>query len=150
VQRLPSLHSPAPMAACRLVVAGLVLGSGRAEAQVTGSFSDPLTPSLTSDPAEPPRFEKTDSRSLAQADQPTTFAPASGAGKPKPKTQSSTQPIATGTAAAQVRSPFQQPISPLSGEPLAAAPGDPNAAAAGTPAGGARSHLQAEDATRPV
>ncbi len=68
------------MAAWLLVAAGLVLASARAEAQVTGSFTDPLAPELTSDPADPPRFEHVDSRSLAQADRPTTFVPASGAG----------------------------------------------------------------------
>jgi len=148
VQRLPSLRSPAPMAACLLAAAGLVLGGARAEAQVTGTFADPLTPELTTDPADPPRFERDGSRSLRKADQPTTFAPASGAGvtgfdstnarkKAKPKNETkpgtSAQPIAPGTAVPPAPSRYQQPLPPLSGEPLAAAPGDPDAAAPGTP-----------------
>jgi hypothetical protein len=132
------------MAACLLVAAGLVLASARAEAQVTGSFTDPLAPKLTTDPADPPRFEQVDARSLAQADRPTSFVPASGAGvtgfdstnarktvRANPKSQTGAQPIVPGLP--QVRSPYQQPIPALPGEPLAAAPGDPNAAATGTP-----------------
>jgi hypothetical protein len=144
VQRLPRLRPTAPRARWLLVAAGLALGAPQAGAQVTGSFSDPLTPQLTSDPADPPRFEKADGRSLAQADQPTTFAPASGAGvtgfdstnarkKAKPDAPSGVRRFETGTAALQGRPPYQQPIPPLPGDPLAAAPGDPDAAAAGTP-----------------
>jgi hypothetical protein len=140
VQRLPSLRPPAPMAACLLVAAGLVVGGVRAEAQVTGSFTDPLVLELTSDPADPPRFEKDGSPARARTGQPATFAPASGAGvtgfdstnarrkarpKPEDETKSSAQPIAPGTAALQVRSPYQQPIPPLPGEPGVAAPGTP-------------------------
>lgn len=150
MQRLPSLRPPAPMAACLLVAAGLVVSGMRAEAQVTGSFTDPLFPDLTSDPADPPRFEKDDNRTCWRADQPTTFAPASGAGVtgfdstnarkkagPKPEQETgrktSAQPIAPRTAAVQVRSPYQQPIPPQPGEPLAAAPVDSTVAAPGTP-----------------
>lgn len=129
------------MAAWLLVATGLALGAQDAVAQVTGSFSDPLTPEPISDPADPPRFEKTDSRRLAQADQPTTFAPASGAGVTGFDSTNTGKRVrlrpdnrkAGAEAAGQALSPYQQPILPLPGEALAAAPGDPDAAAAGTP-----------------
>lgn len=139
--RLASLRPAAPYGVGLLVAACLELGGAPAAAQVTGSFTDPLLPKLT-DPADPPRFERIDNRSAGKADQPSTFAPASGAGttgfdstnarsKARPKTKPQTKarpgapPIAPGTAAAQARSPYQQPIPELPSEPLAAAPGVP-------------------------
>src|SRR3954470_6906686 len=93
---------------CALLGACVVLGGGQASAQLAGS--DPLAPKLESDPRKPPRFQTAAPRPLAQADQPTTFAPAPGAGdtgfdasnagkkKPKPKANGVTAPDAAAAA----------------------------------------------------
>ena len=100
---------------CALLAACVVLGSGQTSAQLAGS--DPLAPKLESDPRKPPRFQTAAPRPLAPAEQPTTFAPAPGAGdtgfdatntgkkKPKPKRNGVAEPA----AAPPKPSPYQTP-----------------------------------------
>jgi hypothetical protein len=114
-----------------LLAACVVLGGGQASAQLAGS--DPLVPKLESDPRKPPRFQ-TAPRPIAQADQPTTFAPAPGAGdtgfdatnsgkkKPKPKANGVTGPAAAATAVPSKTSPYQTPPPGAADDALAAAP----------------------------
>ena len=77
MQRLPLHRSVAP---CGLLVAAcIVLASGEAVAQMAAP--DPLTPRLSTDPRNPPRFQKFNRPGLVQLGPPAAFAPpASGAG----------------------------------------------------------------------
>jgi hypothetical protein len=127
-----------------LIAAGLALASTNARAQVTGSFSDPLSPTPDTDPRQPPHFERITPPSLAQSDAPSTFTLRSDAiGKtgfdstnarkkrkrkaaPKRDAQraSDPQPLAEAPPPA-APSPYQQPVPPLGASALAAAPGEP-------------------------
>jgi len=68
-----------------LLATCVALGAGQASAQTAMVNPDPLAPNLQTDPRKPPRFQNS-LPPLAQAGQPTTFAPftllapASGAG----------------------------------------------------------------------
>lgn len=116
----------------------LTLACAEAQAQVTGAFSDPLTPNLESDPLNPPRFEPGGVQSSAQADRPTTFKPADAAGatgfdssnarkKPKPrrKARAAADPPSPSLLPSAKVSPYQSPVPPLGTSALAAAPGTP-------------------------
>ena len=119
---------------------------------------DPLAPTLSTDPRQPPRFQPFTPRQQAQADQPTSFTPiASGAGttgfdatnarkmaKPRrnPATAAvaaapdapATDTLASAQPAAPQRSPYQAPIPPLPGDTSADTPGDaPTGALAAAP-----------------
>jgi hypothetical protein len=133
VQRLRLHRSAAP---CGLLVAAcVVLGSCDAVAQLAAP--DPLTPRLSTDPRNPPRFQPFSRPALAQLGAPTAFTPpASGAGdtgfdstntrkdksKPKPKPRAA---IAPGTAAPVIVSPYQKPATKRGTGAYAAAPGSP-------------------------
>lgn len=136
MQRLPLLCSVALRGL--LVAACVVLGSGDAVAQLAAP--DPLTPRLTTDPRNPPRFQTFSRPALAQLGTPTAFMPpASGAGdtgfdstnarkiqgKAKPKARTGAQAIAPGTAAPVSVSPYQKPASKSGAGAYAAAPGSP-------------------------
>jgi hypothetical protein len=125
-----------------LLAACVALGSVPARAQTAMVNPDPLAPNLQSNPRQPPRFERTQGRPLAQAGQPATFAPftlpapPSGAGdtgfdssnvrkpaKPKPKANAATgSGAAPQTAAPPPPSPYQKPQPDDSNGALAAAP----------------------------
>jgi len=134
-----------------LLIAIWLLGPAPAWAQVTGSFSDPLSPE-PNDGRAASTFQPVDAAAVPQADQPTTFTPLpSGAGatgfdasnapdRTPPVRQPVIDPAAdtaadanAGAAQASAQpptpkpSPYQQPIPPL--------PGD-EALAAAAPAGG--------------
>ena len=144
MQRLPLLCSVASRGL--LVAACVVLGSGDAVAQMAAP--DPLTPWLTTDPRNPPRFQTFSRPALAQLGAPTVFTPpASGAGdtgfdstntrkakgkdKPKsmpksmPKARTDARAIAPGTAAPVTVSPYQKPATKSGTGAYAAAPGNP-------------------------
>ncbi len=144
--RLP-LHRSAAL--CGLLVAACVaLGSGDAVAQMAAP--DPLAPKLSTDPRQPPRFQKFERPGLAQLGPPTTFTPpASAAGdtgfdstnsrkvtpatkvttkagaKAKPKSIGNAQAIAPGAAAPASVSPYQKPPANSGNGAYAAAPGEP-------------------------
>ncbi|MBI3702479.1 MAG: outer membrane beta-barrel protein, partial [Rhizobiales bacterium] len=140
MQRLALLSSVAPRGL--LVAACLVLGGGGAVAQIAAP--DPLTPRLTTDPRNPPRFQPFSRPAQAQLTAPTIFTPpASGAGdtgfdstntrklkgkaKPNNKTKerSEAQATAPGTAAPLKVSPYQKPAGKSGTGAYAAAPGNP-------------------------
>ncbi len=124
----------APFRAGLFVAVWAALGSGPALAQVTGSFSDPLTPKL-SDARKPATFRPFDRRALAEADQPTAFTPLpSGAGStgydagnaptraPVRRPPADAEDV-TAQAPPPIVSPYEQPPPPLPGDAaLAAAP----------------------------
>ena len=98
---------------------------------------DPLTPKLSSDPRNPPRFQAFTRPTLAQLGAPVPFTPpASGAGdtgfdstnarkdksKRKAKPRAATAP---GPAAPLPVSPYQKPATAGSSGAFAAAPGSP-------------------------
>ena len=114
-----------------------MLGSGDAVAQMAAP--DPLTPRLTTDPRNPPRFQPFSQPAVAQLGAPAPFTPpASGAGdtgfdstntrkdkskpKPKPKPRAA---IAPGAAAPPKVSPYQKPATKSASGAYAAAPGSP-------------------------
>ena len=130
MQRLPLHRSVASRGL--LVAACVVLGGGDAVAQMAAP--DPLTPRLTTDPRNPPRFQSFSRPALAQLGTPTGFTPpASGAGdtgfdstnarkiqgKDKPKSKSKTKSkantdaraMAPGAAAPLKVSPYQKPAT---------------------------------------
>ena len=140
MQRLPFLRSAAPRGL--LVAACVALGGGDAVAQLAAP--DPLTPRLTTDPRNPPRFQQFSRPALAQLGPPAAFTPpASGAGdtgfdstntrkvqgkgKPKsmPKARSDARAIAPGAAAPLKVSPYQKPATNRGTGASAAAPGSP-------------------------
>jgi hypothetical protein len=138
VQRLPLHRSVAP---CGLLVAAcIVLGSGEAVAQMAAP--DPLTPRLSTDPRNPPRFQQFSRPALVQLGAPSAFTPpASAAGdtgfdstntrkakgktNTKPKARTDLQAIAPGTAAPVIVSPYQKPATKSGTGAYAAAPGSP-------------------------
>ena len=115
-----------------------MLGSGGAVAQLAAP--DPLTPRLSTDPRNPPRFQTFSRPALAQLGPPAAFTPpASGAGdtgfdstntrkvqgKAKPKARSDARAIAPGTAAPVTVLPYQKPAAKSGSGAYAAAPGSP-------------------------
>jgi len=130
------LISPVTPRGARLLLAVCVLlGSAAAEAQVAAP--DPWTPRVTTDPRNPPRFQKFTRPTLAQLGAPVPLAPpASGAGdtgfdstnvrkaksKPKPKSRAAS---ARGQAAALPVSPYQKPATNEASAAFAAAPDSP-------------------------
>lgn len=132
-------------ARCVLAAAWVVLG-GHAGAQTAMVSPDPLSPQLQANPRQPPRFQRTRSPSLAQADRPTTFAPLpppSGAGDTgfdatnarkkaaKPKANAATSPAAPLPAGPTAAAPAAPQPSPYQTPP----PGEGNAALAAAPPG---------------
>ncbi|MBI2715649.1 MAG: outer membrane beta-barrel protein [Rhizobiales bacterium] len=140
MQRLPLLRSAAPRGL--LVAACVALGGGDAVAQMAAP--DPLTPRLSTDPRNPPRFQQFSRPALAQLGPPLAFTPpASGAGdtgfdstntrkakgkgmpKSKSKAPSDVRAIAPGAAAPATVSPYQKPVTNSGSGAYAAAPGSP-------------------------
>jgi len=128
-----------------LIAAGLALACTNARAQVTGSFSDPLSPAPDTDPRQPPHFDRITPPSLAQSDATSTFTLRSDAiGKTgfdstnarkkrkrrnTPKRDAQTAADPQPSAAVETPPPppsrYQQPVPPLGSSALAAAPGTP-------------------------
>ena len=128
-----------------LIAAGLALACTNARAQVTGSFSDPLSPAPDTDPRQPPHFDRITPPSLAQSDATSTFTLRSDAiGKtgfdstnarkkwkrrntPKRDAQTAADPQPSAAAETPPAPPsrYQQPVPPLGSSALAAAPGTP-------------------------
>ncbi|MGH6682618.1 MAG: outer membrane beta-barrel protein [Pseudolabrys sp.] len=117
---------------------GMAMCASGAMAQ---TFTDPLAPTLQTDPRNPPHFRQFSRPALAQLGSPANFtAPASGAGitgfdstnsrkktKSRTKTKSSAdaQAIAPGLPAPTIVSPYQKSSADSAGGAYAAAPGAP-------------------------
>jgi hypothetical protein len=125
------------------LLAGSVALGGQARAQTAMVNPDPLAPQLQTNPRQPPRFQRSQSSPLAQAGQPTTFAPftlpapASGAGgtgfdstNNRKKTAKPSAKAATGPAASASQ-PVPPPPSPYQTPP----PGEESTALAAAPPG---------------
>ena len=121
-----------------LVAACVALGSADALAQMAAP--DPLTPRLSTDPRNPPRFQTFNRPALAQLAPPAVFTPpTSGAGvtgfdstntrkakgKAKPKARTNARAAAPGLPAPVTVSPYQKPATNSGNSAYAAAPGSP-------------------------
>jgi hypothetical protein len=143
VPRLRNRHPAAPRGAGMLVAACLALGAVDALAQTAAPpFPDPLTPTLATDPRNPPRFQKFTRPGLVQLGPPAAFTPPASAagdtgfdstnsrkakakGKAKPKSSTNAQAIAPAAAQPAAISPYQKPPTNSGNSAYAAAPGEP-------------------------
>ena len=126
---------------CLLAVACAAVVGMDANAQIAPTNPDPLTPKLTTDPRNPPRFQRFTRPELTPLNPPAAFTPApppSAAGdtgfdstnsrkaktkaKPKPK---STDALAGVRVAPLAVSPYQKPVVTSGNAAFAAAPGAP-------------------------
>lgn len=134
------LLPPAPHLSVSLLATIWLAGGGIASAQVM-TTTDPLAPSLQTDPRKPSTFQRSNRAPLSQAPGSAAFAPApaaSGAGRTgfnstnapraragKPQPGSATRAIAPGLPQAAEVSPYQVPARTQAQSAYAQAPGTP-------------------------
>ena len=144
---MPRICSPGPAArirVCLLAAVCAVAVGVDANAQIAPPNADPLAPKLSTDPRNPPTFQKFTRPELTPLGPPANFtSPPSAAGdtgfdatnskkakakaqaKTKSKTPASAPATALGTAPAPAISPYQKPLPDSAKAAMAAAPGEP-------------------------